>query len=539
MSGSLFDRVIDVIFYDDSGKELFAINTPRCGLKPKIEFSYSRVPENFCYKLKLAITNCYCQLDIVSFASLKVTIGYSSDTLTQLESISGQIFHAYRRTPSPDSQLVFECIVARASNILDATGYWLRYFSSATHTVEEVLAKVQEKSNFKIDMQLNKLKGMTWSNTDIDQTFYSGMNLIVYVTRRLSELAKSVDCSIQTTIFSDKITFTEFNTRGNVAQDIAALVNKVDIPALDRTLDVTWTAGTLSVIAPYDPRITPATYFYCSPTIYNGATLPRDIQVAKGQKSKYDLYYVIKQDVEFSTVDDINRMSLLAVPVENSPANTEVESNANLEYVKYSSDYLAELEESNKRLELELRELFFGAAEEAPVEAVFELNYAPNSYVKYQIRPGDTLSMLASGRNPKGVKLSEDSALASLDSIKPLDFYQTPVCGTLKTGQKFESPNGIPGYFIGYPLILEATYRWYVKGNKEFEIDPNNPDLLTVGNYLIIPVLNKYSELKNSSTIVSILDKIITYYEKVASKKNWIQNTKILRDMIKEGTIDD
>ena len=133
----LYDRIINVTFtnvqdekayegpgmpstisYKMQSKRTFSINCSTQGIKPDISFSFSLIPNNSVYNLKLSIRN-FCinnkSVNIRNFTNLVVEAGYQGigirgSNRKNTVTIPCTIFTSYQESPGPDGITVFECV---------------------------------------------------------------------------------------------------------------------------------------------------------------------------------------------------------------------------------------------------------------------------------------------------------------------------------------------------------------------------------------------------------------------------------------------
>lgn len=510
LSSMLYDKVIDLEFYNDDNLLMQTVKTPRYGLKPKIELEWSRVPGNFCYNIILKVTNLYTQWELYKFASVVITVGYSSNNQMQLVKLNCQIFDSFTPMPGPDGYTIFECIVAKAdTNVYTKQPYNIFYYRLDTQ-VHEVLSECASKMGleFPVSYLSVRLLSMSWNDKEFVRRFDEGYSLLSYLQLRLSELARLIGHDVTMIVWDTKVIFAETDEEGN---PVTTTTNFDTVPILNQLNSATWTAGTLSVVAPFNPDVTPGSIFYCNPATYTGGkALNRDI-VKKGKyKDEYNLYYVITQHVSFATDSTTNQMNLLAVPFSNSLANTD----AALKQARNLDEEAKKMAQEAQQIKAIIKEdidIIFGAGESSKPKD-FWTEAMTGSNTEYCIQPGDTLS-----------KIGEK-------------YYATKFHGIGSNSVEYN----LSGWYAGYPLIAHATYLRYsqdTKANARFKIDPENPDKLTVGNYLVIPTISDWKDAQGNTSYANQCEAYANYYLSDSEKSEWGKANAIIADIVKEGKI--
>lgn len=533
-----YDRYIDLTLYGRDDETFLAIRQQAKGYKPGISISYKRVPGSFTYSATVTIKDFFCNFPIYNVRRIAAELGYfSGDGAkgSRYITLDLNVFFAYRPTASPNGDTVFECIVGSASDDwITRQPYKLIVAIDPNNTVRAVLDKTANESpilkpTYTTTLTKDLLDKTVWSDKYVERSFNTEFSFIEYLHLRLIELAKPLNHGVQLTLFNNEYHFVETDLEtGNPIIDAEYLEsNNSSIPLLSRTTNVTWTAGTLSVVAPFDPSVHPGTVFKCSPNIYTGNTLPVIVAREQGQKSQTDCYYCLLQTVEFSTVGSTNQMTILAVPVERSPESGYMDEEK-AKTAKYSKSYLEGLrEQAEKQSAKDTILIELGSEKPAQdnlsdeAKSAWDKGWTPNSSSQYVIYPGDTLSDIANGliRNP-----TESNIPYFKERIYARTFAS--------------SSDSYPGFYLGFPLIALATYTYYVKNNKpaDFLLNPAKPDFIVADNKLIIPTFSSYTELNGETVVADLLDEIVTYYEQT-DRKSWCAPTKQIAKAIRQEAL--
>lgn len=517
---AIYNRYIDITFYDKDRQPMFQIKTPRAGAKPTITVQYKRVPGDFTYNIKLSLTDFFNpNANLLDIYYLDIVLGYTSQSDSKSTKISCEVFYAYRESASPNGNTVFDCIVGYTKKgVLQVQPYELNYVPEAS--VQDVLDEVQAKTGKTIIAALSpQLLKKTWAQVSQQNQFMNEHQLFSFVAKRLGELCKvstEPQHEIQLTMFNEKLTFVEMEGTKPVTNEVFTGYETDNVPYLDRTTQVVWTAGTLSVIAPFNPDIQPGGAFFCSPTVYNGSKLPVVVARNAQQKSESNMYYVITQEVAFSTTGDTNSMTLLGVPIEKSPLA------GNFNQVQYEEDQkeaekiIQERQESFKQEILTKIQINVGGTEDPQkIADVWESGYLANSMDDYVIQEGDTLSTVA-------------EKFFGGDAMR--------VKGVAE-GRQFN----YKGMYLGYPMILICTYTYYVRNKggaegRQFRIDPTKPDSIVTGRKLKIPRYDQYSDLNGDTKAAQVFESVVKWYTDT-EKKSWCVPTQNIGIAIKNSAL--
>lgn len=550
-----FDRFIDVELVNSKNK-VMQITQQRYGFKPNISIAYKRVPGEFTYQASLTIGGLFMNIPTYDIQQIYVRLGYYSGSSDKSRFIRLNLtpFFSYRRNAGPDSETVFDCLIGAAEDsMLSRQPYVLTVAEDRKNTVRAVMTELLNTKELsmkpEISLLTEELLNKEWRE-HASKPFDTELGLISHIHMELVKLAKETrDHGVHLSIFNGKYYFMETDAEGNAIGNIT-VQQEGRLPVLDMTTDVTWTAGTLTVVAPFDPAIHPGSVFKCSPTIYTGNLLPNEVASLGRHKSEIDLYYVITQSVQFATKGNTNSMELLCVPYENSPMKgvlEEEQMKTRIYIDKLVDERGNDTGETVERVVSEeaarktlsagtlkvAKTVYITLGAEDPQNEMgsepltaWERGYRPKSSMDYQIYSGDTLSGLASGKfnNPT---VNADS----------LPYFQKRIYSKTFSGASY------PGFYIGYPLIALATYTRYntdIIANKQFEIAPENPDDIKEGRYVVLPAIQNYSELNGDTTVADLLANIVSFYEDPRNAKtSWIAPTKAIEDAIRKNALID
>lgn len=524
----LFDRIIKLAFFKkDSESAVEIIDCPSSGIKPKISFSYKRVPGQFTYNCRLEVTNWFSLTNWYDYTKVNVVAGYRTASSVHTNSFMCQIFSSYKPLGGPDEPVIFECIVAEAnSKLLEDYPYTLHYYNTKS-TCADVIAEACKKTHLQAVLNVAPyLLESNFSASILEETFDSAYQVFNYIYDKMLKIAETKNESLQLIIYDKYIILQHRAEDGTVypSKEVASAVSlsAIGVPILDQTTDVTFTAGTLSVTAPWNPDIFPGCIFYCSPALYTGSkALPNSVARGSDPITKTNCFYTITQEVKFSTTGNENQMKLLAVKMSNSPAAQLIDaSTAKAKAEKLDADtrkqvdaYIAAIEELYKESSTEVTDIRLDAKEiqEAPAKSAWESSWMPASYDTYIIQLGDDLSTIASKFFPEDFKGRDRNSLQY-------------TCA---------------GFYFGYPIIALATYHYYRQSqDKTYLLDPNKPDDIIAGRKLIIPKDVKYVDFQDNTEVAVLFKEMMSYYEQ-KGKNQWRQPCKWIWRIMSEGVIDE
>lgn len=475
---TLFDTVINLtLHYEDAANDI-RIECPSAGPKPHITFSYSRVPGNFCYSCTIRVYNLYLRLNAAQVKSITITAGYGSSVSNasniksrQTATFDCSVFASYPAEANPDGCVVFECLVASAtSNLLDTKPYDLTYLlKPEPKSVEYVLKEATSAEHLNLKLNLkgvsSKVLETAFSTKPIrKQGFRNGYQLINYFQNRLNELVREDKHSISAIIYNDSLSFVEYDEKGALAKVKADVQQyKADIVYLDLVTEVDWNAGVLNIIAPWVPKVTPGTIIRITPSVYKGSVaLPNEVVLQQLHKDPDDYYYVLTQSVEFSTYDDANKMSIMAVPFKNSPDAAAQDKSA----AELNDAAVLKLASSIEELRMQALDKIrshIRIGEEDPDETVKTI---------------DDLSVTLPAVQSVSVN---DLNAYSLEQVAIAQGY--PMLKGSVQAQQYS----IEGKFPGMCLIMILTNEAAKKNPSQYFIDMSNPDLIRRDYSLMIP----------------------------------------------------
>lgn len=522
---------------DDSLKhqKQIKIKCPRSGRKPKIEFKYSRVEGNVVYDCKITISNLYLTIDAIWVDTINVTAGYNYP-LEQTDSFVCLVFAAYTPQPGPDGYTVFDCIIARAASFKLQEMFSFAVFNTkpmpvvknekgelmktaqGKWTVRSVLTETCAKLQMTCIMYApDFIADAPFTLDDIPPEQHKGaLAVIGFLQRRMNDIGQAYDTPFQvaTLVFDDTVYFIGISPESKVELTENITRDKLfKLYDMNQVSSADWNAGVLTITAPWIPQIRPGSMFRIFPTMYNGSDLPNIISRTKEQKDYWDIYYVLQEDVVFSTEGE-NSMTIMAIPFKYSPANTlGTDSEADLEHAKDIRKKQEDLKNVVTTIQFGENSLEVEAAEEQ-VKDISALSLTLPSTSPYIIQPGDKL-----------IKIVEAK-------------LQLPKLVGILNGQEVT----IPASQAWYPIILLQTATTYTSKRiptyAKYAIDAANPDYIVEGRYLDIPEVSwSYLYQSYKSKCIQIYKSCYEYYKKNPNTSDWAKTCKNCADLFEKGVI--
>lgn len=509
-------------------KHSIDINTPINGVKPSISFSVNLIPGANCYKLVLKITNLNLDVDIRSVSQIVVKAGYR--TLNFMEKYICPVFSSYIETPNPDGVTVFECLCVGQTSSFTTNRPFIFDYLGGSVTIKELINKVStalgltsyvylDPVYLNLSVAMSKMKTfsenatavITWLRKVIQQAIAVHEN----ITPDNKEGYKIPYPYIMVQVTARGLYVYALNRKNTDEKTLAGIT----VPSLDMVKGASFNGVALTVKSVWNPRVRPGEIFQMQPTVFNGANLPNSMPRSSygGEQQVYDadgnlmsgnqyLYRCITASISFSTNDNVNEMTVLAVPIrymDPSQANFGLEVYKTMEtfaegirnHYELSTAATITLGEAGNE------ETKAGTKEEilqSKTNDMFGMNLSsifPETY-KYTIQAGDNLTTLA-------MQWFDSKSSPAGPSYCPFD---------LDT-----SVTNVPqGAYIGpiqkqtlWPLIAVLTYNYYTvvasqkASNNPYEDMHDNvePDAIRIGKQLVIPKISNMETLKQCREI--------------------------------------
>ena len=319
VSMATYRTTIDSTYVEEPAETL----TIKCtdeGLKPDMSLSISLLPGQNCYNAILKIRNLNLEnKNIRLWSRMVITAGYRTGSVA---TYTCPIFTSYIEEPNPDGITVFEGITVGVAEDMFNSRYTEIIF-------------VQEKMKL-IDLVKGVAKGIDPGVTVECAIADEIMNQEITISKQTvyAQNGAAILNWLQTTIsqFIQNISSDPNKYKGGQVSAFVQLVNnKLQIIALngpnkrpdavesiislDMVSGATFNGTALTVIAPWNPSLQPGNLFYMPPEFINGSKLP-NVLAEEDYRNEDNLYRALTIAVTFASVENANRMEVLAIPAQ-------------------------------------------------------------------------------------------------------------------------------------------------------------------------------------------------------------------------------
>lgn len=283
------------------------------GLKPDMSFKISLLPNQNCYAATLRIKNFNIDMvNIRNWTKMVIKAGYRTGRTVQY---TCPIFSSYVESPNPDGIVVFEGLtVGVAEDILENKTYEIHFNKdeiALTELVENIAKGIHPscQADIAIDEDYVDLPISIPSKVVYAQ---NGLAIINWLQSTLSsavETASGGNVSVFIQFIDGRLEVLTISGKQPKLQSFEGIIN------LDMVTSVVFNGTALTVIAPWNPTLRPGDLFFMPPEFINGAKLPNIIPTT-AYRNEHNLYRAITIDVEFASVEQTNKMTILAVPAQ-------------------------------------------------------------------------------------------------------------------------------------------------------------------------------------------------------------------------------
>lgn len=478
----LYDKIINLTLGADGDSatvQVFNIECPDTGMKPDITLSYSLLEGGICYKIVVRIKNLNVQIDTSKFTRMIIVAGYKGINNGDTVTFQAPIMRSYRESPNPDGATVIEGITVGSQDNTLRRGSILVNFNEESVTVANLISKCCLGAGVKVK-HIKLPSGILNSTIPTQVKSYvaaSGYALLNWLQDRLYTLIKNTyNKHVKMAILSDGVSIF---TLEDVDEDETLAENILN---LDLVTSASFSNGSLTVEAPWVPTLQPGDLFYMPPNYLNGTVYLNSVASAD-YRDENNLYRIIQLSIEFSTVENRNKMVLMAMSskyIKNTWEREDIISD-----VKKIQAFAAEYEPADIGEQV----INFGEplVSETP-QSMWDLDASSlaTGGTVYTIQKGDTLSKI-SERWYAGKK-------AYVKTPKELGDRQKYIVSSDKT------QNTPYGGAYWWPLIAIAT-NYYVQQAKkdgkatEYVMDITNPNNIYPGKLLYLPTVNSLDDV--------------------------------------------
>lgn len=330
VDGTYID-VIKPIWKDP--ETVYTIDCPTSGPKPNISIEYKEVEGTIVYDVILTIKNAGLNsADIQYFNRMVITAGYSNQIIT----IDSPIMYAYSSSPPPDNSIVFggitvghinyntqvNCVINENDSV--TLGVLITSLTSLVgFTVDTPNGLPNSVGEFKKNIcpEFQLVWDLKWQGGQFSKLFTSPIQLFNWLGDTLSEYGKNIGVNIYEIITESRFCIGIYNEETIVPSSL-----KNEIIYLNNIKSASFSGPILTVTSPWVPSMRPFSIFCMPPTFYQTRSLLVNMTDHGLQKGTWNLYRAITVNVQFSTVENQNQMTILARPLTevNTTQKTEV-----------------------------------------------------------------------------------------------------------------------------------------------------------------------------------------------------------------------
>ncbi len=327
-------------FYTDTEYEVpesvLTIKTPDHGKKPAMSLEVNLLPGQNCYAAVLRITNLNIDnVEIRTWERMRIIAGYRDG---HKDTLDCPIFTSYIESPNPDGVTVFEGLTVGAVDNILLDKYTIVNFIQREMKITDFIDDVAKgiASNIKVNIALGKYKDKIIEVEQQKVYSQNGAATLNWLQNFISAYVKQVSNG------TDDV-FIQFH---DGILDIILLSGEKQIPAeaannavnLDSITGASFSGPSLTVLAPWNPALLPGGLFYMPPNFYSGSNLPNALPLSV-YRTPENLYRAITVSVSFSTTENLNKMTILALP-----ALAHAQDNTNMKGLQMTADEYAKLE---------------------------------------------------------------------------------------------------------------------------------------------------------------------------------------------------
>ena len=293
--------------------QVIELNNTTNGLKPDITLSINLLPNQNCYGATLRIKNFNLDpIDIRSWDKMVITAGYRTGKKVIYNC---PIFSSYIESPNPDGVTVFEGLTVGSAEDVLTDKYLVIDFVQEEMTLERLIRDVAKGISDSIEVELSLGKVYTQQMLKVTkQRVYAqnGMAVLNWLQTFVSEYVAAAtgnETTVLTQLIDGKLSVIAINGVNEKATVMDNVVN------LDMVTSASFAGTALTAIAPWNPALRPGDLFYMPPQFINGSKLPNSISTSDYRNDE-NLYRALTISVEFASVDETNKMTILAVPAQ-------------------------------------------------------------------------------------------------------------------------------------------------------------------------------------------------------------------------------
>ncbi len=490
---------------------VISFSTPDHGVKPNISLDVNLIPGQNCYAAVLRITNFNLNpIEIRTWNRMRITAGYLNGNKIILDC---PIFTSYIETPNPDGVTVFEGVTIGAVENVMVDKYTIIEFIQESMSLPELIKSISRgiAGNLKLNVALGQYeKADKYTINITKQKVYAqnGAAVLNWLQNTLSDYIRNAS-NQQDDVFvqlHDGILDVILLSGETLIKDIDSAID------LDMITSASFSGPSLNIIAPWNPQLIPGKLFYMPPYYFNGHELPNSMPTDTFHTLK-NLYRVITMSISFSTSENINKMTVLALPAYNA------EEKQQRPIKEMTADTYAKMEAETYRIENRIQ------VGEIKTGDLLPLPEDPDVQTKTGVAFIDNNSnILQKWTRWVYVDKADYTGTCTAELVS---YYLTTMLGgprltknnirykpsrnDLNTfGKKYYMSAGISAVSLWWPLAALGTY-WQRQRDIKQEKDTNytsiradNLNYVEDNTKLLVPVFTSWTEMK--STLTSIKD---------------------------------
>lgn len=287
------------------------------GLKADMTLEIKLLPGQNCYGAVLRIRNLNIDnINIRSWKRMVITAGYRTDGAKAVYTCP--IFTSYIESPNPDGITVFEGLTVGVSESMLSNRYVELRFVQEKMTLRDLIISVSKgiSPNLSYDLAISD-DILNYTITVSKQTVYAqgAMAILNWLQNTTSKFVETISekqgerISVFVQLIGNTLEVLAINGPNKVPERIEGIIN------LDRVSGAVFNGTALTVEAPWNPALQPGNLFYMPPEFINGSRLPNTLQ-STDYRNEDNLYRALTMSIAFGSVDDTNKMTILAVPAQ-------------------------------------------------------------------------------------------------------------------------------------------------------------------------------------------------------------------------------
>ena len=496
--------------YEEAAESL-TINCTKNGLKPDMALSISLLPGQNCYDATLKVRNLnLADTNIREWTKMVITAGYRTGNKAVY---TCPIFTSYIEEPNPDGITVFEGITVGSAETVMNEQYTEIIFLQDKMKLRDLAQGVAQGINPNIKVVTSIADEIMDEEIQLSkQTVYAqnGAAILSWLQSTLSTFVEKISedqgerISVFVQLIGDELQIIALNGPNKMPESVESVIN------FDMVTGATFSGTALTVIAPWNPALQPGNLFYMPPEFINGSKLP-NVLPESDYRNEDNLYRALTINVAFASVENTNKMTILAVPAQwagQLPSHKTTEMRPDMLAAALSRDISAvgsnkiqvgsessvdvsqvnniykDAPDTNQHMFDDFRnvEEIWGAWTSLHVDAGIGDSCLSKALERYFLRDANGPHLTGNGAKGNGTQYNY---------YVPRDDLKTQ--GLTKAIDHFQA-SGCSANYLWWPLVVVGTYwrRWVDEKNNVphnwSDIRIDNPDFIQNDRDLYIPM---------------------------------------------------